>query len=724
MTSDNAFDRFWQLGYRRLLPITVHGEPVSERSSLIRRPKAVGKVPGIKGDDGLWRGFNWMAHETRYADLPGWHNMGAGVGIRLGQGLVAVDIDSLDAELANACAIAATDMLGASPNRVGRSPKRLKLYRLDGEIPYRKVEFEGGAVELLTEGKQFVAHGVHPVTGKSYEWPAGVPAYDGLPMVTHAQLDAYFDHLAATLPAAEQHVESVATARKDVDQAALQGDLETVRRAVAAIPNEFPDRQDYIKVGTAIKAALPDHPDEALDLFLEWADTWFGNENGRNDPDVVEADWQRIRPPFEIGAGFLYHTARHHGDGSFSPAESWFKSAGEICLNAFEQQMAAEEAAGPQVEPIAFFDPADAWTDDDPPPRQWDVAGMIPRGEVTLLYGEGGVGKTLLAHQYAVCAAAGVKWLGQDTRPARVMAVFCEDDEMELRRRHVAIRRLLGVSDPLRGRLRLVSRRGKDNVLAHWPRGDFKLTDFYHQLAGDILAWRPDVLILDTLADIYGGSEIDRAQVNRFVKQVLGSLVEPVGASAIVLGHPSVGGRAEGRSGSTAWSNAARSRLYLRYPDKKETGNLRELEGMKSNYAPKGLRINVRWERGAFVATAESKPGIPAATVRDVLLPRIEDEVERATLAAVAAAERDGVPLNLSPRSTSYAPKVFKRQYGGAGLDGATLEAIEAALVALEGRGVVRLRTFASPAHRNKVTGYAVVSEGLAPLPGAVGVFA
>lgn len=720
MTTENAFHRFWSLGYERLLPITAHGEPVSERSSLIRRPKAMGKVPGVKGEDGLWRSFNWTARETRYADLLGWHNMGAGVGIRLGRGLVAIDIDSLDADLANTCAVAATDMLGQSPNRVGNAPKRLKLYRIDSEIPYRKVEFQGGAVELLTEGKQFVAHGIHPATGRPYEWPSGVPAYDDLPAVTHAQLDAYFDHLASVLPAAEQHVEGPAVARKDIDQATLQGDLDMVRRAVRAIPNDYPDRRDYINVGTAIKAALPDHPDEALDLFLEWADTWPGNENGKNDPDVVEADWQRMHAPFEIGAGFLYHIARRHGDGSFSPAESWFKSSDEICLNAFERQMAAEEAAGPQPEAIAFFDPADAWTDDDPPPRQWEVAGMIPRGEVTLLYGEGGVGKTLLAHQYAICAAAGVKWLGQETRPARVMGVFCEDDEMELRRRHVAIRRLLNVSDPLRGRLRLVSRRGKDNILAHWPRGDFKLSDFYYQLAGEIAAWRPDVVILDTLADIYGGSEIDRAQVNRFVKQVLGSLVEPVGASCLVLGHPSVGGRAEGRSGSTAWSNAARSRLYLRYPDKKETGNLRELEGMKSNYAPKGLRINVRWERGAFVATAASKPGMPADTVAAVVLPSIEDELERKVLAAVAACEREGVPLNLSPRSGAYAPKVFKREHDVPG----GLAEIEAAVVALEDRGVIRLRTFPHPERRHKVTGYAVVTEGLAPAATGAGVFA
>ena len=652
--TDSAFHQFWNLGYTRLLPITVHGEAVSERSSLIKRPKAMGKVPGVKGEDGLWRGFNWVKHETRYADLLGWHNMGAGVGIRLGQGLIAVDIDTLDPDLGNVCGQAATDLLGTSLNRVGHAPKRLKLYRIDGEIPYRRVEFAGGAVELLTEGKQFVAHGIHPVTGEPYTWPAGVPAYIDLPIVTPEQLDAFFGHLADVLPAAAQHIEGPAAARKDVDQSKLTGDLETVQRAVRSIPNDYAERGDYINVGMAIKAALPDEPDEALALFLEWADTWPGNDNGKNDPDIVEADWNRMHGPFEIGAGFLYHVAKLRSEGQFTAPELWFKPAGEICLNAFEQQMAKEEADGRETpEPIAFFDPEETWDDSEPPAREWEVAGMIPRGEVTLLYGEGGVGKTLLAHQYALCAAAGVSWLGQGTRPARVMAVFCEDDEMELRRRHIAIRRLLGLQAGLRGKLRIVSRRGKDNILAHWPRGEFRLGDFYHQLQADVVAWRPDVLILDTLADIYGGSEIDRAQVNRFVKQVLGGLVEPVGASCLVLGHPSVGGRTEGRSGSTAWSNAARSRLYLRYPSSAETGNYRELEGMKSNYAPKGLRINVKWERGGFVALSSTTPGAGSN------MPDTAKLIEQAVLQAWDLAH--GAPLAKSKRSPgAFGPAVLR----------------------------------------------------------------
>ena len=123
MTAENAFHRFWSLGYERLLPITVHGEPVSERSSLTRRPKAMGKVPGVKGEDGLWRGVDWMRLITNPANFEEWASWGAGVGIRLGRGLVAIDIDSLDAELANTCAVAATEMLGQSANRVGAQPQ-------------------------------------------------------------------------------------------------------------------------------------------------------------------------------------------------------------------------------------------------------------------------------------------------------------------------------------------------------------------------------------------------------------------------------------------------------------------------------------------------------------------------------------------------------------------------------------------------------------------------
>ena len=47
------------------------------------------------------------------------------------------------------------------------------------------------------------------------------------------------------------------------------------------------------------------------------------------------------------------------------------------------------------------------------PERQWLVPDLIPDRTVTLLSGDGGTGKSLLALQLAVAAATGGRWIGR-----------------------------------------------------------------------------------------------------------------------------------------------------------------------------------------------------------------------------------------------------------------------------------------------------------------------
>ena len=113
------------------------------------------------------------------------------------------------------------------------------------------------------------------------------------------------------------------------------------------------------------------------------------------------------------------------------------------------------------------------------------------------------------------------------------------------------------------------------NTLIRWGKDNAPaLTPFGERLWAMIQRFAPDILILDTLADFYGGNEIDRVQVNHFVKAVLGSYIarrraEGAPLSVILLGHPSVAGKSTGSgySGSTAWNAAVRSRMYLTRPE-------------------------------------------------------------------------------------------------------------------------------------------------------------
>jgi RecA-family ATPase len=81
-----------------------------------------------------------------------------------------------------------------------------------------------------------------------------------------------------------------------------------------------------------------------------------------------------------------------------------------------------------------------------------------------------------------------------------------------------------------------------------------------------------------------------------------------------MLSHPSLTGlnSGSGTSGSTAWNNSVRSRLYLTReidsqgfeadPDK------RVLTTKKANYGRVGGEITVRWHNGVFEAAAAPSP--------------------------------------------------------------------------------------------------------------------
>ena len=62
------------------------------------------------------------------------------------------------------------------------------------------------------------------------------------------------------------------------------------------------------------------------------------------------------------------------------------------------------------------------------PDRPWVVPNWIPHGSVTMINGDGGVGKTLLAQQLMTCCATGRKWLGYETMRCKALGIFCEDD--------------------------------------------------------------------------------------------------------------------------------------------------------------------------------------------------------------------------------------------------------------------------------------------------------
>ena len=247
-----------------------------------------------------------------------------------------------------------------------------------------------------------------------------------------------------------------------------------------------------------------------------------------------------------------------------------------------------------------------------PPERQWIVQGFIPAGEVTLLTGAGGVGKSLLSQQLATCLASGAPFLGVQVERRTVLYVTAEDDEAELHRRQ----RNMNCSVPpgsLKGHLHLSSLRGRlGNELATFDRdGAIEATDTFTALRNTIATVRLDVLILDNIAHLFAGNENDRGQVTRFVN-LLYSLSTEFGVTILLIGHPNKSGDAY--SGSTAWLNAVRSQVEIVRPniaaDDCIDPDARVLRVGKANYARHGSEIAFRWHDHGFTCEDE----LPADT--------------------------------------------------------------------------------------------------------------
>lgn len=252
------------------------------------------------------------------------------------------------------------------------------------------------------------------------------------------------------------------------------------------------------------------------------------------------------------------------------------------------------------------------WEGKPVPPRQWIVEGLIPRGEVTMLTGNGGEGKSLITMQLLVATAINSRWLGKAVPRIKSLGVYCEDDPEELQRRSDGILRHHGRSFADLDGMMLVSRKGMDSTMYEAMFNDMvgRPSAFYERVRKTAIGWGAELIVLDSLYNFFGGNENARPQANQFVN-MLASIAQEIHGAVVIVAHPSRAGMSTGSgdAGSTAWHNAVRSRLYLHREkpepwvlekDPKARGDLL-LSPMKSNYCAPEDAIKLVWERGCFV---------------------------------------------------------------------------------------------------------------------------
>lgn len=314
------------------------------------------------------------------------------------------------------------------------------------------------------------------------------------------------------------------------------------------------------------------------------------------------------------------------------------------------------------------------------PTRQWLVQGLVPQKTVTLFSGDGGTGKSLLALQLAVAVAAQTAWIGKTVNTGRVIFLSAEDDDDELHRRLDDILRAEGREyDDLSG-LTLRSLAGEDALLAVETQIALMQSALFEELDKRAAEEAPALIVIDTLADVYPANENDRAKVRQFVGILRGLAIKRK-CAVLLLSHPSLTGlnSGTGTSGSTAWNNSVRSRLYLsRITDNgfEPDPEARVLSTKKANYGRTGGEINLKWESGVFVAKAQP-------TGLDALAAGAKGE--RVFLKLLDTLTAQGRYVSASPGPT-YAPTQFASHPEA---EDCTKRALKSAMDALFGRGEI-----------------------------------
>jgi RecA-family ATPase len=350
-----------------------------------------------------------------------------------------------------------------------------------------------------------------------------------------------------------------------------------------------------------------------------------------------------------------------------------------------------KNAGRKQLPELRVIDPSQ-WEGKAVPPQEWIVRDLIPSNTVTLLLGDGGAGKSTIGMQLAIARDVGRDWLGMVPAKGRTLVLSAEDDENELHRRTENCRVHYGISYSNLTSTRFVDLVGENAVLGELQgNGVIKAAPLFEAVEAVVKQFRPDLVIIDALADAFAGDENNRPQARQFIG-LLKKLCREHDLAVICIAHPSLSGMASGSgtSGSTGWSNSVRSRLYFERA-KDSDGNVEpglcQLTLKKANYAQEGQSFLVRWKGGVYV---------PEAGISSLDKASLEQRARDVFLRLLTKVSNQN--QHVSPyKSSAYAPAKFAKMDEATGIKKVHLEK---AMQKLLDDGIIRIEISGPPSRQ------------------------
>jgi hypothetical protein len=560
----------------------------------------------------VWENFSKRVIPLKPGDkrpeIPGWQKRGvatpgeitgwemtygprAGVGLLLGKGWFALDHD-ITTPLVHEVVGFADLCLGPTARRQGQAPKTLQLYRLvddkgnpasypstniqvDANDPTQRIQIMGTTANGESHS-QIVIAGIHPKTNAAYAWTHDVFSPGGLDhigVVTVEELRAFeqalrnqFERVSVPVsgtPAPPKPTSPVTVRIPPVFQH-VPADLHEwgLDDQLICRLNEIESAQDKSAEVLGIADQLYQlrlQDEQILSLLTDsnhFSQAWIEDKHRRGNRHA-RADWL---------AKYVLAKAK---------TEFWVPPAAED-FDPVEDQLAAPEKVAKhnkRIEVRAVS--ARSLAGLAPPDRPWLIQDLIPRRVVTALYGPPGLGKTMAGVQACLSVAFGATWLGEPVLggPGVAIGLFCEDDADEIHRRIDWTCKALGydlAQMPADGDFLILDRSAEiSNTWMEFQgeHGEGKATELFQAFRQFCEARRGKLklIVMDVVADFFGGNENSRRHVNQFIKGPLALIAKEFDIAFIFLAHPSKAGQLDGsgHSGSTSWQGSVRSQLNL-----------------------------------------------------------------------------------------------------------------------------------------------------------------
>ena len=256
-----------------------------------------------------------------------------------------------------------------------------------------------------------------------------------------------------------------------------------------------------------------------------------------------------------------------------------------------------------------------------PPEHRWVWDGYIEQGTLTVLHGDGGTGKSILAGHLARATAGGTQCLGRPVTQGSVLIIDAENPLDEIHRRLHALDYTSIPPDAIH------YYRARDVIFGTPTDVDTTLLRLVIQ------THQSRLVVLDSQRGLWGGGEKDQIEIRPFYRR-LQAIAEDLDCAIVIIHHDR---RTGSYSGSSDIHNSADTRLHLERPDMEKPERILHHAKARSSAELPAAEYTFAFDQSlrVFTFSQPREPVTDAGTLRDAL--------ESDWLTATEIAERVGM---------------------------------------------------------------------------------